>query len=79
MNKHQVLILVAGIVTTGVVMVFGIAHSPPPQACPVVEVAPGQYSQNFQTTLPRWSVFTSLGLLILTGALVYRNRRQGAA
>ena len=75
MNGRQWQILATGAVMTVAVMAFSTSHPPRPVVGPIVEHAPGQYSQTFtEAFVPQWALLAALGLAVLTGAFVYRSR-----
>lgn len=78
MNKRQWLILGSGSAAAVLTLMLGIAIDPTPYAPdgPVVEDSPGHYSQRFTkvTVLPTWAALSAVGLVVLTGALVYKSR-----
>jgi len=79
MNKRQKQTVVFGAATAVLVVAFGTSRLTPPAAGPVLETAPGQYSQSFPSAIvPKWALLTSLGLAMLTAAFVYRCRKQDA-
>lgn len=77
MNKRQRQILGVGCVSTVLMMSLGTSRLHPPVAGPVVEISPGQYSASFtDAVLPLWVLLASLGLVLLTGTFIYRNRKS---
>ena len=79
MNKRQKQIVVFGAAATVLVIAWGTSRLTPPATVPVVETAPGRYSQSFPSAVvPKWAALTSLGVAILTAAFVYRCRKQDA-
>ena len=75
MNKRQKQIVVFGAAAVALVIAFGTLRLTPPTAGSVVTTAPGQYSQSFTSMIvPKWTLLTSLGLAMLTGAFAYRCR-----
>ena len=75
MNKRQWNILALGALATVSMVVFGTSHPPRSDVGPVIEYTPGHYSQSFtEASLPLWVLLASLGLVVLTGAFVFRSR-----
>ena len=79
MNKRQKQTVVFGAAAAVLVIAWGTSRLTPPATVPVVETAPGQYSQSFPSGIvPKWALLTALGLAMLTAAFVYRCRGQDA-
>jgi len=77
MNKRQWSMLLAGTVSVAALVVFGTSHLHPPGAGSVVEISPGHYSASFTDTVtPMWVLAASLGIIMLTGTLIYRSRKN---
>lgn len=76
MNKRQWLMLMTGTLCVTAMVVFGATPLHPPVMGPVVENNPGHYSATLTTVhvMPKWVMAATLGLVALTGALIYRNR-----
>lgn len=78
MNKRQWLMLGLGSVAAVLPLMLGIASDPTPYALdgPIVETSPGHYSQSFTKViaLPTWAALSAVGVVVLTGALVYKSR-----
>ncbi len=78
MNKRQWLILGLGGAAAVLPLMLAIATDPTPYALdgPTVETSPGYYSQSFTrvTVVPTWAALSSFGVVMLTGALVYKSR-----
>ena len=77
MNKHQWQILGVGSVLTVLLMSRGTSRLHPPVPLPVTESSPGHYSARFTDSVtPMWVLAASLGMIMLTGTLLYRSRKN---
>ena len=77
MNKRQWKILAAGGVAIVSIIMLGTSRHPPTASGPVVEYAPGHYSQSFTgAVMPTWVVLAGMGFAALTGASMYGSRSQ---
>lgn len=77
MNKRQWQMLAFGSVSTVLLMWLGTLRLHPPVSGPVAEHNPGQYSVSVtDAVMPLWVLLASLGLVGLTGAFLYRNRKS---
>ncbi len=81
MNKRQWLILGLGSAAAVLPLVLAAMRYPTPVVGPIVgpivETSPGHYSQSLTYTsqvTPTWAALSAIGLIVLTGALVYKSR-----
>lgn len=75
MNMRQRWVLLSGLCAAMLALMFGTSRPQPPVVAPVLEHAPGEYSQAVtDAILPTWVLFTVPGLLALTGVVLYRTR-----
>ena len=78
MNRRQWLILGLGSAAAVLTLVLAIVSDSTPYALdgPTVETSPGHYSQGFTkvVAVPNWAALSAVGVLVLTGALVYKSR-----
>ena len=75
MNIRQRWVLLSGVGAAVLALVFGTSRPQPTIVAPILEHAPGEYSQAVtDAILPAWVLFTVLDLLASTGVAVYRTR-----
>ncbi len=78
MNKCQYLTLITGTLPIGAMVVLRATPVHPPVMGPAVDTSPGHYAATLTTTaiMPKWVMAATLGLVMLTGTFVYRNRKN---